>query len=278
MRPLIVGSQVLRLDVAMSESGAGWEMHHGDCLEVMQTLDEVDHVITDPPYSEQTHQGVRSSGRDRGLVAANGKSYACNVRRTVDLGFEHVEENTIRLVAAFAAVLARRWVAIFSDLESCHMWRSHLEAQGIQYVRTVVWDRLNGAPQFTGDRPAIAVETITLAHPKGRKRWNGGGKRGIYSVPIEQNRGGNNDRLHTTQKPLDLMLGLVSDFTDPGDTILDPFAGSGTTGVACLRLGRKFIGIEKDPKYFALACDRLRAEEEGSTLHARRVGQVPLFR
>jgi site-specific DNA-methyltransferase (adenine-specific) len=142
----------------------------------------------------------------------------------------------------------------------------------------MVWNRLNGAPQFTGDRPAVAVEAITLAHPKGRKRWNGGGKRGIYSHCIEQNRGGNNERFHTTQKPLPLMLDLVADFTDPGETILDPFAGSGTTGIACLCLGRKFIGIERDAKYFRLACDRLHAEEHGSTLQAARAGQEPLFR
>jgi site-specific DNA-methyltransferase (adenine-specific) len=73
------------------------------------------------------------------------------------------------------------------------------------------------------------------------------------------------------------MLALVADFTDPEETILDPFAGSGTTGVACLRLGRKFIGIEKDPTYFALACERLRAEEQGSTLQAARAGQMALL-
>ena len=73
------------------------------------------------------------------------------------------------------------------------------------------------------------------------------------------------------------MLELVELFTDPGESVLDPFAGSGTTGVACLRLGREFIGIERDPKYFALACERLRAEEAGSTLQAARAGQAALF-
>lgn len=86
-----------------------------------------------------------------------------------------------------------------------------------------------------------------------------------------------NEHVHPTQKPIALMLELVSLFTDPDETILDPFTGSGTTGVACLRLGRKFIGIEKDPTYFALACERLRAEEQGSTLQAARAGQLPLL-
>ena len=70
---------------------------------------------------------------------------------------------------------------------------------------------------------------------------------------------------------------LIGTSTVADSTILDPFAGSGTTGVACLRLGRKFIGIEKDPTYFALACERLRAEEQGSTLQAARAGQLSLL-
>ena len=85
------------------------------------------------------------------------------------------------------------------------------------------------------------------------------------------------DRQHPCQKPLPMMLQIVRASSRPGDTILDPFCGSATTGVAALRLGRKFIGIEKDPTYFALACERLRAEEQGSTLQASRAGQLPLL-
>ena len=85
------------------------------------------------------------------------------------------------------------------------------------------------------------------------------------------------DEDHQTPKPIDLMLRLVDLFTDPGETILDAFAGSATTGVAALRRGRRFIGIERDPKYFALSVARLRAEESGSTLQAQRAGQTALF-
>lgn len=63
----------------------------------------------------------------------------------------------------------------------------------------------------------------------------------------------------------------------PGDVILDAFAGSATTGIAALRRGCRFIGIERDPKYFAVSCDSLAAEEEGSTLQAMRSGQASLF-
>lgn len=67
---------------------------------------------------------------------------------------------------------------------------------------------------------------------------------------------------HPTQKPISLMQALVRDFTDPDDLILDPFAGSGTTGVACRRLGRRFIGWERDPKYAEIARSRIDAARE----------------
>jgi site-specific DNA-methyltransferase (adenine-specific) len=124
----------------------------------------------------------------------------------------------------------------------------------------------------------MGYESIVASHAKSKSRWNGGGRLGVFRFP--KNEGGaligiKND--HPTQKPLALLQELVTLFTDPGETILDGFAGSGTAGVACIRLGRQFIGIEKDPKYFALACDRLRAEESGSTLAAQRAGQGALF-
>jgi hypothetical protein len=85
-----------------------------------------------------------------------------------------------------------------------------------------------------------------------------------------------NGRVHPTQKPEDLMMELLAKC--PAErVVLDPFAGSGTTGVAAIRLGRKFIGIVLDPSHFADACDRLTAEEHGSTLTALRSGQGALF-
>jgi site-specific DNA-methyltransferase (adenine-specific) len=75
-------------------------------------------------------------------------------------------------------------------------------------------------------------------------------------------------RVHTTQKPLALMEALIRDFTDHGELICDPFAGSGTTGVAALRMGRRFIGWEKDPRYHAIAMKRLSAAREQLELTA----------
>lgn len=68
------------------------------------------------------------------------------------------------------------------------------------------------------------------------------------------------DKHHPTQKPVELMSWCITHLPKETKTILDPFMGSGTTGVACLQMGRKFIGIEKDPDYFEIACQRIQQE------------------
>lgn len=255
---------------------ARWCVVTGDCREVMAGMPDrsVDHMICDPPYSKRVHSSVRSTAR---LAMPDASAFACNVRRCVDLEFDHLSPALRRAVAKQSVRVVKRWSLFFSDVESCWLWRLSCEAAGLDYVKTAVWDRLNGAPQFTGDRPASAVETITLAHPPGRKKWNGGGKRGIYRAPIVINRGGQDARVHPCQKPIDLFLELIADFTDLDDVILDPFCGSGTTGVAALRLGRRFIGIEQNTTWANLSRERIAAEANGSTLRDVRAGQAPLF-
>lgn len=217
----------------------------GDCRDVLPTLGPIDHVITDPQYSEHVHKSVR-----RGLTAHAGV-----FSERSDLGFDPLTPELMAFCGEQFGRLARRWIAVFSDTESSHLWAAAIRAE---YVRTAFWRKDGGAPQFTGDRPAVACEAITLCHRKGRKRWNGGGKQGFYDVPIVVSRGGPNEvRQHTTQKPEKLMLSLIADFTDPGDVILDAFGGSGTTAVAAKRLGRRAIVIEKKEQYAEVAARRL---------------------
>jgi DNA modification methylase len=234
-------------------------LYHGDCTEVMPDLDGVDHVITDPPYSQHVHGAARSSR----MVSANdrGGKYGADVRRNVDLGFAHLEPDVRDSCARLFSALARRWVLVFSDTESSHLWREDLTSHGLDYVRTGAWIKVGSTPQFSGDRPATGFEAVTIAHPKGRKRWNGGGKHALWSHPIVLDRGRTGDaRLHTTQKPLSLMAELVSLFTDAGETILDPFAGSGTTLLAAKRTGRRAVGIEQDEAYCDVIAKRLAAQ------------------
>jgi site-specific DNA-methyltransferase (adenine-specific) len=85
------------------------------------------------------------------------------------------------------------------------------------------------------------------------------------------------EKEHPTAKPLDVMLWTVGLATDPNDIVLDPFCGSGTTGVACLRLGRRFIGIEREESFARLAHERMQAESQGLTLCDVRAGQLSLL-
>jgi DNA modification methylase len=223
-------------------------LHCGDCLDPVTGLaslpdKSVDHVICDPPYSERYHAREWF-----------GASLPDGHDRYEAIGFEALDPST---VAPQIARVARRWVLAFSDPEGAFAWMTAFEAAGLRHVRIGAWVRLAGTPQFSGDRPAAGFEAITIAHATGKTRWNGGGRHARWEALVVQR-----DRHHVTEKPLDLMEALVRDFTDPGETVLDPFAGSGTTGVACKRLGRNFIGWERDPKYHAIAVKRIENTRE----------------
>jgi site-specific DNA-methyltransferase (adenine-specific) len=183
------------------------------------------------------------------------------------LGFDGI--NAIRADAARLIVKgAKRWALIFSLAEGVMAWRDELQAARARYHLCLVWVKPDSMPRMNGQGPARGFETIVTAWcGPGYKRWNGGGKRGTYKTddqpdPVYECKVNPRDRVkgrHPTEKPLKLMTALVSDFTNPGETILDPFMGSGSTGVACVQLGRRFIGIERDEKHFATARERIAA-------------------
>ncbi len=199
-----------------------------DCRDVLPTLGMVDAVITDPPYGEKTHAGARTGKGDIKLIhfdSINGQELASYAKTFVNM--------------------SHRWVVFTCEWRYMHL----LDDAGL-LVRHGIWIKRNGAPQFTGDRPGTGWEAIAFCHRTGKKRWNGGGRHGVYDVPKIEGK-------HPTAKPPRLIGQFVLDFTDAGETILDPFMGTGETGVQAINLGRKFIGIEKDPEYFEIACKRI---------------------
>jgi site-specific DNA-methyltransferase (adenine-specific) len=230
----------------------------GDCLgpEGLATLGDksVDHVITDPPYEAEAH----TAGR-RIKTSGGGGDYGTTGGCVLD--FAPITDEQRRASAVQFARLARRWVIVFCQVEAVFAWREALVAAGLSYRRACVWLKADAQPQLSGDRPGMGYETIVCAHAPGRSRWNGGGKRGVYesarASTIESR-----PALHMTEKPLPVIESLVRDFTDPGDLVCDPFAGSGTTGVACKRLGRRFIGWERDARYAAIATKRIDGTRE----------------
>lgn len=213
----------------------------GDCREILPTLEPVDHVITDPPYEAEAHTLARRQ-RSAGVVG------------TLAIDFCAMDDETRKSVGAEMVRLSRGWVLVFCQVEAAMLWRAALS--GAQYMRTQVWVKPDSAPQFTGDRPGMGYESIvTMWAGAQRSAWNGGGRRGVYEHMVGVSGGLKNP--HPTTKPEPLMCELVALFTSPGDVILDPFAGSGTTAVAAKRQGRRCILIEREEKYAEIAAKRL---------------------
>lgn len=234
-------------------------LYLGDCRDVLHGLSNVDHVVSDPPYEAHMHAAKRGEKVHGSIRRIRLDGHA----NPPPVDFTSIDD--IRDWAAAEAVrLADGWVLLFCTPEGVAPWRDAIEATGAKYKRACVWVKPDAAPQFNGQGPAMGAEMFVAAWAgQGYSRWNAGGKRGVYTHNVntgrygagpEHPRGGG----HPTEKPLTLMAELIADFTQPGDLILDPFMGSGTTGVACLKDGRRFIGIEQKPEYFAIACRRMR--------------------
>jgi site-specific DNA-methyltransferase (adenine-specific) len=222
-------------------------LYNADCREVLPMLTGVDAVITDPPYGDKTHQGARTGG--------NGHSDPSSGKESL-ITFQSITEESCMDLCKQIVGCAKRWVIMTCE------WRhaAQLESSGLPLIRLGVWIKPNGAPQFTGDRPGTGWEAVAILHREGKKRWNGGGHHAVWTVPKIEGE-------HPTIKPQGLLKRWVKDFTDQGECILDPFMGSGSTGVAAVQMNRSFIGIEIDNQYFDIACKRIEdAQRQGSLL------------
>lgn len=228
-------------------------IYHGNCWDLLWEIKSADHLICDPPYSEHVHAKSRRGGSSAPALDGSGRRVSSSFSRVKELGFAAISQELREFVGRWSAQSIGRWQLVFSDVESSHLWRGALTGDAVDYVRTGAWVKEGATPQFSGDRPAAGFEAVTICHRKGRKRWNGGGRHAIWSEPIVLNRSHNDPRVHTTQKPLQLMSALVGLFTDAGETIVDPFMGSGTTLRAAKDLGRHAIGIELEERYCEIA-------------------------
>jgi site-specific DNA-methyltransferase (adenine-specific) len=215
----------------------GVDLYCGNCLGILPQIGTVEHVITDPPFSAVTHTNAKSN---RNLGYGN---------KAID--FQAIDFQAISEVVVALARNCQRWFVATMD------WRHITQFErtppdGWEFVRFGVFVKTNPMPQISADRPANGWDGICYMHRTGiKKRWNGGGAHGNWIDSVVTNGD------HPTGKPLPLFSMFVERFTDTAETVLDPFMGSGTTGVACVRLGRKFIGVEVDERYFAIAVSRI---------------------
>jgi len=203
-----------------------WEVIHGDCRSVLPTLTGVDAVITDPPYGIG-YVNKRHDIRDREfapMLEGDGDTLIGQevVSAAFDMGLP---------VCAFA---------------------HHRKPWDGPWRQWLVWDK-GGAVGGGGDRATCWKFTWELVQVGGFGKLNGQRDQAVLRFPISQ--ASMSD--HPTQKPVALMVYLVEKLTQPGDTVFDPFCGSGSTGVACMQTGRNFVGVEKDAGYCDIARRRI---------------------
>ena len=240
-------------------------LYLGDCLQVLPALARVDAMITDPPFEAEAHTQQR---RALGRGSEDGRRDILNAA----LPFAAIDEAGRAQAGRLIAQGSEGWALVFCQAEAIGAWREALENGGAKWRRAMAWVKPDGMPQFSGDRPGMGYESIAAAWcGNGPSKWNGGGRHGVFVIPKHdagQGHGGTpND--HPTQKPQRLMRELVGLFTDDGQTVCDPFMGSGTTGVACMQIGkRNFVGIEIEPRYFDIACERIDRAQRQERLFA----------
>lgn len=195
-------------------------LYLGDCREILPTLGKVDAVVTDPPYGI----GESRAGNASRSSLAVSRDYGDAAWDDVPIDGKTIAEVIAK--AKYSVIFGGNYY----DLPPTSCW--------------LVWDKENGANDFADCE--LAWTNIPKAARLIRYRWHG---------MLRANNEPRGD--HPTQKPIGVMSWVIERVPQPAETILNPFMGSGTTGVAAVRMGRRFIGIEREPKYFDIACRRI---------------------
>lgn len=199
----------------------GVTLYNADCREVLPTLGKVDAIVSDPPYGISYQKGTGGKGK-------------------------HSVRNTEAIAGDAEPFDPSPWL----DCGEVILWGANHFAARLPHGRWLAWDKLAGMPEFD------SFSDVEFAWRKGR------GKDRVFShlwkgICKASEKGGGKERWHPTQKPVALMEWCIRQ--TEAKTILDPYMGSGTTGVAAVKLGRKFIGVEIEPRYFDVACMRIQA-------------------
>lgn len=220
-----------------------------DCREVLPTLQPVDLVCTDPPYLV-SKGGFAANLQLEGGFGGWMKDYG-NQGDIVCCDLEFTDWFPL----VFAALTTNAQAYFMSNGRNVKTMQAAAEQAGFRFHTLLVWDKRTALP----NKYYQNVTEFGLFMFKGKARTiNDPASKNL--VTIFQRDESN----HPTEKPVELMRLWIGNSTSPGGVVLDPFMGSGTTGVAALQLGRDFIGIEREPKYFDIACRRIeQAQRQG---------------
>jgi DNA modification methylase len=222
----------------------------GDCLDVLRTLDgeSVDAVVTDPPYcAGAVSEASRTRSGGQGLRSENLRRFGWFVgdnMGTAGLAFllRSVAVESRRLLKASGSLL------VFCDWRMQATLQPAIESAGLRYQGLIVWDK--GSMGL--GRGFRCQHELILHFTNGSPEYHNRSTSNVIRCPRVKA-----DREHQTQKPVDLMQQLLKVVSPDGGTVLDPFAGSGTTGVAAAQMGLSFIGVEQSPEYHAIAERRI---------------------
>lgn len=225
---------------------SGWKIVHADCVASdglpLVPDQSIDHTMTDPPYSAKTHEGQKTTRRD------SEENQASWITKE-GLSYDFLSEKDVAVLSEHYVRITRKWILVQTDHVLYPIWERELKRLG-HYVFHPIPIIIPGMNvRIQGDGPSSWAIYLVVARPKLRKKW--GTKPGGYycSERHDQSVGG--------AKPLGLMQALVRDYTQPGESILDSHLGSGTTGIAAIGLGRRFLGIEKKLENFTCSRDRI---------------------
>lgn len=225
-----------------------FQMWRGDCLEHARQIEtaSVDAIVTDPPFSSGTRRegakGVRKS-MNRGEASAEW------------FGTDSLTTNGFVWLMRSCAVEWQRVLKpgghalVFIDWRMMPALAGAIESADLRHAGLLVWDKT-----YFGMGSCFRNQHELILHFT----------KGVGGAPSRRDMGNVlshkpvRNGVHPTEKPIPLLSDLLSVVTQPGAVVLDPFTGSGATGVACANTGRRFIGIERDENYFAIADKRVR--------------------
>ena len=223
-----------------------YKLYRDDCLEMIDQLPDcsVDLVLTDPPYNisqEQTANCFRSMNR-----------------QSLDFGtWDHDFDQTSWIQPMTEKIAKNGAMIIFNRWKNLGLIADELERCGMDVKDCIRWEKTNPMPRNRDRRYVADFEFAVWAVKRGGK-WTFNRQDSKYQRPefIATAPNGKH-RFHPTQKPVDLLEELIKIHSNPNDLVFDPFMGSGSTGVAALELGRRFVGIEINEKYYHIAQQRL---------------------
>jgi modification methylase len=239
----------------------------GNCVEAMEALpaESVDLIFADPPYNLQLRGDLhRPEGSAVSAVTEDWDRFD---------GFASYDAFTVRWLRA-ARRLLRQDGAIWVIGSYHNVFRvgARLQDEGFWLLNDVVWRKTNPMPNFRGKRLTNAHETLIWASKSQGARYtfnyeamkalnDGVQMRSDWTLPIctghERLKNGRGEKAHPTQKPEALLHRVILATSNPGDVVLDPFFGTGTTGAVAKMLGRRWIGIEREAEYRAVAAERI---------------------